>query len=210
METVPERRAATGRRSEDRTVQALWGVLHDLGHEITTLAYLVESELKDVAGVELIGEQVSRLRTLVSHALAAETHEEIVPLRPLLAQLVKLADRVSEPSVVLADGAAAAVRVDGTVLWRILANVLGNAVRAAGPDGHVHVELTANSPVTVSITDDGPGFGRIPPGTASLGLVTVAHLAEASGAQALVGPGEPEGTCVRIVFPSHLSEGEHE
>ncbi|MFI5615179.1 sensor histidine kinase [Amycolatopsis sp. NPDC051903] len=208
MESVPDRRAGTGRRSEDRTVEALWGVLHDLGHEITALAYLVEAEFKDPAGAGLIGEQVARLRALVAHALAAETHAEVVQLRPLLAQLVKLTDRVSEPSVVLVDGAAAAVRADGTILWRILANVLGNAVRAAGVGGSVRVELTANSPVTVSISDDGPGFGRIPPGTASLGLVTVARLAESCGAQTLVGPGDAGGTCVRIVFPSRMTEGE--
>jgi hypothetical protein len=43
-----ERRGSGGRRlSDSRDARALRGLLHDLGHEITTLSYLVEAVRTD-------------------------------------------------------------------------------------------------------------------------------------------------------------------
>jgi signal transduction histidine kinase len=65
--------------------------------------------------------------------------------------------------------------VDPVLLRRALSNVLGNAVRAAGPAGTVSVEIQrCDDAVMVAVEDSGPGFGEIPSG-AGLGLTAVAR-----------------------------------
>jgi signal transduction histidine kinase len=59
--------------------------------------------------------------------------------------------------------APASVRVRAVDLRRILGNVVDNAMRAAGPRGHVDVGLViSEGQVVIDVADDGPGFGRIP------------------------------------------------
>jgi signal transduction histidine kinase len=59
------------------------------------------------------------------------------------------------------------------LLRRTFSNVLDNAVRAAGPDGTVSVEIRRRDDgVMLIVEDNGPGFGEIPRG-AGLGLSAV-------------------------------------
>jgi K+-sensing histidine kinase KdpD len=61
------------------------------------------------------------------------------------------------------------------LLRRTVSNVLDNAVRAAGPDGTVSVEIRPyDDGVMLTVEDNGPGFGEIPSG-AGLGLSVVAR-----------------------------------
>ena len=61
------------------------------------------------------------------------------------------------------------------LLRRTVSNVLDNAVRAAGPDGTVSVEIRPHDDgVMLRVEDNGPGFGEIPSG-AGLGLSVVAR-----------------------------------
>ena len=61
------------------------------------------------------------------------------------------------------------------LLRRTVSNVLDNAVRAAGPDGTVSVEIRPHDDgVMLTVEDNGPGFGEIPSG-AGLGLSAVAR-----------------------------------
>jgi signal transduction histidine kinase len=54
-------------------------------------------------------------------------------------------------------------RVDA---WRIIANLLSNATRAAGPDGQVNVGIwRVQGHALLTVEDSGPGFARIPPGS---------------------------------------------
>jgi K+-sensing histidine kinase KdpD len=65
--------------------------------------------------------------------------------------------------------------VDPVLLRRAVSNVLGNAVRAAGPAGTVSVEVRrCDDTVMVAVEDSGPGFGEIPSG-AGLGLTAAAR-----------------------------------
>ena len=65
-----ERRRSEGRRvSDHRDALALRGLLHDLGHEVTTLSYLVEAVRGDVSlpadsgyRLELLSLEMSRLQ----------------------------------------------------------------------------------------------------------------------------------------------------
>jgi signal transduction histidine kinase len=72
----------------------------------------------------------------------------------------------------------------GTRLRRALANVLANATRAAGPNGHVQVtEQVQGNTELVEVVDDGPGFGSMAAGhRTGIGLqITGQMLAECGG-----------------------------
>jgi signal transduction histidine kinase len=133
---------------------------------------------------------------------------ETVALRPLLEQLVAQADFSSETRVELVPGPSVDLDVDRTALWRILSNLLGNAIRAAGPQGHVGVLIKATAPVTIEIADDGLGFDGQQVGGGSLGLSTVAHLTREYGAETVVRARYPRGTQVEIIFPAGGAEVE--
>ena len=61
------------------------------------------------------------------------------------------------------------------LLRRTVSNVLDNAVRAAGPDGTVSIEIQQrDDAVMLAVEDNGPGFGEIPSGV-GLGLSAVAR-----------------------------------
>jgi len=93
--------------------------------------------------------------------------------------------------------------VDGLAFWRVLRNLIGNAVRAAGADGDVEVRVEAVDGWAVAqVDDDGPGFGAVPPGMASLGLGIVQDLAAAWGGELEIRRGVLGGCCVQLRLPS--------
>ena len=113
--------------------------------------------------------------------------------------------------------------VDRLALERIIANLVGNAIAAAGAGGHVRISARAvtgeeDAPaVAFSVTDDGPGF---PPGGveraferfyrgdpartgqgSGLGLAIVLDLARAHGGSAHAENLSPHGARVSVVMP---------
>ena len=101
----------------------------------------------------------------------------------------------------------------GTRLRRALANILANATRAAGPDGHVKLtERTAGNTELIEVMDDGPGFGSMAAGhRTGIGLqITGQMLAECGGRIEL--ERLPSGqTLVRLSLPvmpdTHVAGG---
>lgn len=86
--------------------------------------------------------------------------------------------------------------------WRALRNVIGNAVRAAGPQGTVDVRVSAETGWAVAqVDDDGPGFGEIPPGFGSLGLGIVQDMVAGWGGELEIRRGVLGGCCVRLRQP---------
>jgi two-component system, OmpR family, sensor kinase len=123
------------------------------------------------------------------------------------------------------DGAQSgpALTVDRLALERIVANLVGNAIAAAGPDGNVRIAARsvagegAAPAVAFSVSDDGPGF---PPGGveraferfyrgdpartgqgSGLGLAIVLDLARAHGGSAHAENLSPRGARVSVVLP---------
>lgn len=93
--------------------------------------------------------------------------------------------------------------VDRLALWRTLRNVMGNAFRAAGPDGQVDVCVgTEAGWAVVQIDDDGPGFGGAAPGRASLGLGIVRDFASDWGGDVQIRRSSLGGCCVRLRVPA--------
>ncbi|MDA3626989.1 ATP-binding protein [Saccharopolyspora oryzae] len=184
-------------------------LLHDLGHGLATLSYLADGLRADPAlpgdalhRLQLMELELDRLLELVE--LREHPREDGFALRDLLTQLVAVKSLRGTVEVELLEGAEVTIRTDQTLLWRMVSNLLDNAVRAARSRVTVAVRESAGE-LHVEISDDGPGFGRGPSGTASLGLGIVVALARRCGAELRVDPAPGGGTCARLVFPSHLA-----
>ncbi|MDR7300166.1 sensor histidine kinase [Haloactinomyces albus] len=189
------------------TTGQLRGLLHDLGQGLGTLSLLTDGIHDDPAlsaetryRLKLMAQELSRLVDLAALPVG-EPILDTVDVRELLGQLVSLTALSSRATVVLRPGADVALCTDRTLLWRMVVNLVDNAVRAAGPDGTVEIAVGDECGVVVEVIDDGPGFGDGPGGVASQGLGIVLDLARRCGAHLQVCPAEHGGTCARLVFP---------
>ncbi len=210
-----ERRRSGGRRvSDNRDVRTLRGLLHDLGHEVTTLSYLVEAVRGDTAlpadsgyRLELLSLEMSRMHDLIRHGLNGDLAGEAGPVdvRDLAAQLTDLAQVAYEADVTLVPGPAAVVAISPVLLWRVLSNVVENAARAAGSTGKVTVAIRQAGTTVIDVTDDGPGFGAGPPGSASLGMEVVTSLLESCGGALAVQEPPQGGTTVLVALPGEVT-----
>jgi signal transduction histidine kinase len=210
-----ERRRTGGRRlSDGQDARALRGLLHDLGHEISTLSCLVEAVRKDASlrddsgfRLELLSLEMSRLIDIIEHGLHGDAAGETEPVRvrELVAQLTRLAEHAYPARVTLLPGADAAASISPLVLWRVLSNVVDNAARAAGSTGSVVLAVRQDNAAIIEVTDDGPGFGGGPPGTASLGLQVITSLLESCGGSVAVQAPAGGGTTVRVMVPGEVT-----
>lgn len=185
------------------------GLLHDIGHGLATLSYLVaglrehpDSTAELRGRLDLAGREIDRLVQLVD--LRARPADPVVfDARPILEELVAVSAAAGPTRVSLHAPREVPLRADAASLWRMLSNLVGNAVRAAGPSGAVEVVAGAAGVATtaVEVVDDGPGFGAAPGGTGGEGLHVVRGLAERCGAGLRVLGGER--TRVRLLFPAH-------
>jgi signal transduction histidine kinase len=209
MERSFDRRHGHGRRQSDgQDALATRGLLHDIGHEITAMSLLVDAVREEGglpararARLQLLGQELARLRDLISHEMAGGSAVGAVSLRPLAAQLTQLADAASAASVTLLPGPDVTAEASPELVWRVLSNVVGNATRAAGAAGLVTVEIGQDTMATLDVTDNGPGFGNGPPGRASLGLRVVTSLLASCGGTLEIFPAGPAGTRARIALP---------
>lgn len=88
-------------------------------------------------------------------------------------------------------------------LWRAVRNLVDNALRAAGANGHVQVGVSEHDVWTlVEVEDDGPGFAAGPAGRDSLGLSIVRSFAERYQGSLTIERSRMGGCAVRIWLPS--------
>jgi signal transduction histidine kinase len=84
--------------------------------------------------------------------------------------------------------------------------VLDNATRAAGGAGHIWVALrTGHDVAMLEVTDDGPGFARIP-SVSGHGMAIVYEAMRACQGRLEIASGPGPGTTVRMLIPV-LTEG---
>lgn len=217
MELSPDRRPGPGRAADLDDVIAVRGWLHDLGHELTTLSYLVEAvrgdpalSVESAARMKLISREMSRLLDAVAREMfddhVAEA-SEAVDVRVLASQVAELATAVHKTPVVVHAGEEVRLRVNPTLLWRVLSNVVDNAARAASPEGHVELAISEAGGAVIDVIDSGPGFRHGPPGLASLGMRVVSSLLGSCGGTLEVHSPEEGGTRVRVTFPGQPVDG---
>jgi signal transduction histidine kinase len=223
--TLPERRgtgdptAGTGpaigpslaRRLRQRKLS------HDIRHELATIMLLASLvETAPDAGPDsrqrarqILGEArwLQRLHSAYDSTVSLHDDQtagtvELIPLDIFAAEVlaaVRLA--TSTPTSVTTDEAW--VRADRLACWRALRNMVDNAVRAAGPNGKVELRVDNHAEwVVTQVDDDGPGFGAVPPGSASLGLDIVRDFAAASGGHLEIGRSALGGCRVRLSLPA--------
>jgi signal transduction histidine kinase len=91
--------------------------------------------------------------------------------------------------------------VHPVVIRRIMANVLDNAIRAAGPSGSVTIEIRSQDDRALVVVDDsGPGFGGIQAGL-GLGLRAVARNVASYGGRLECGCAPLGGLRVSLWLP---------
>jgi signal transduction histidine kinase len=167
---------------------------------VMSLAAVVEKTLLD-RGPEVL-KRLDQMRT------EAEWMSRLVSSaapRAVVAQVLDVGDVVAEAwcstagtcscAIQLVRDAHACACVDPDDLERSVRNLIDNAVRAAGDEGTVVVQVRAEpDEIAVVVRDSGPGFGKIP-AQQGLGLITVRRFAAENAGrldveQALLGGAE--------------------
>ena len=172
------------------------GLLHDLREPLAAILLLSTSAAGDVQ--ERLGhirEQATWLAELVASSLEGAAGDD-----PVVVDAADVAREVAGRARMTATTTTLDVEVagDGLVLARpvALARALGcvvdNAVRAAGPTGHVLIWVGDDDDgVHVRVLDDGPGLGHVVHRT-SIGLATTRAMVAACEGAFRLGP-RPDG-----------------
>lgn len=166
-------------------------VQQDIGHSSEVLAHL---------------DQMQRETTRMAELVSARVETADAPQRVDVGQVVSDAWRSTVAAApcrmkLVCDAAAVAV-VDPVTLARSVQNLLDNAVRAAGADGAVVVQVRDHGDtLSVAVSDTGPGFGNVPT-QQGLGLLTVRHFAAEAGGTLEVAASPDGGASVVLRIPS--------
>jgi K+-sensing histidine kinase KdpD len=192
---------------------------HDLQQPVACLlalaaAALTEPDLSATARrrLEQIAGQAKWLADMVHDCLGGQGQEapgEIDELDDGRADVVHIVSEVIAAECLTWPGDVTLTSPTGPVwcmlhpvlLRRAVANVLGNATRAAGPAGTVTVEiLRRKRGVVLAVEDSGPGFGKIPSG-AGLGLSAASRNVVKHGGKMECGCGVRGGARVSLWLP---------
>jgi signal transduction histidine kinase len=130
-----------------------------------------------------------------------------MPLEPirldLCAREVVSVLKLSTPTTIEVTSSEAWAHADRLAFWRALRNIVDNAIRAAGPSGQVAVRVEQLGRwAEVQVDDDGPGFGAVRSGVASLGLDIVQQSVTSCGGRLEIRRGDLGGCCVRLRMPA--------
>lgn len=159
------------------------------------------------ARLEQIVEQAEWLADLIQHSLHSGGLSAPGACKTDLFRVAVEAvatERLTWPGDVRMQGIAEPVftAVDAVLLRRMVANLLNNASRAAGPSGTVTLEIGRNRrSATLAIEDTGPGFGKIERGL-GLGLAAVSRCVATYGGRLDLGCSATGGARVTLRLPS--------
>jgi signal transduction histidine kinase len=192
--------------------QGLLEACHDMRQPIASVlalagATLTESGLPTTARARLeqIIQQVEWLADMTQswlHAAQSDGPGVGADLARVVSETVA-AECVSSPVDVSVVWPAEPVHasVHPAVIRRIMANVLGNAMRAADPSGSVTIEIRSQDGCAlVVVVDSGPGFGRIQGGP-GLGLRAAARNLASYGGRLECGCAPLGGLRVSLWLP---------
>ena len=219
LSTSPQRpRHARGARQEgarNLSGGAVRQLAHDLRQPIAAIRALAAAAAADPQASENV---LVRLRQIADEAgwmaravdelladprAAAEPGPAPVPISALVHDVVSC-QQLTYRGQITADcqpGAPRYVRAPATALRRALANVVANATRAAGADGHVRVTYRAGDGVElIEIADDGPGFGHVP-SAHGIGLQVTRQMLTECGGRLDIERRPPGQTLVRLTIP---------
>jgi signal transduction histidine kinase len=155
--------------------------------------------------LEQIADQAGWLADLLRHSLPGSGQDEASPCRTDLLWVTGeavAAECITWPGEarILGPGEPVDTPVHPVLLRRMAANLLGNAMRAAGPSGTVTAWVGRDGDCAVlRVEDNGPGFGKIGKGL-GLGLAAVARTAAKNGGTLAYGSRAGGGAwaCLRL------------
>lgn len=190
-------------------------VAHDIRHELSTILLLAslihQSEgagLADRERADQIRREVRWLDELLTeYGISPENGRRLdapaaVRLDTLAADIVRPFSLSSRVSITLTTQPVSAA-VDRLGFWRVLRNLIGNALDAAPDDGHVAVSVRLHAgQAIVEVDDDGAGFAPKQTENSSLGLEIVADLLRQWQGRMSISSGRLGGCSVRLEFPA--------
>ena len=176
---------------------------------------MIQTVTDSVGTMERLLAQVGRER-----AAGGETAADVVPLTPVVAQVLRRFAHGLPCPVLEGGDEGAAVRVDRRRLMTVLGNLVQNAVDAAGRDGTVRLRLARdNGFAAVAVQDDGPGMERAfvenelfrPFRTTKgagygIGAFEAREFARQHGGRLDVETAPGKGTVMRLVLPLATSD----
>lgn len=144
-------------------------LFHDLRQPITAILLLAEAAEIDTDDPETIRRRLRQIRseaTWLSHLAEATRHGDglrMLDLTEVVADCIERVSITSKARIVTDDVPEVHVPAPPVGLRQALTNIICNASRAAGLGGEVHIWVAVEDDVVViHVTDDGPGFGRLP------------------------------------------------
>ncbi len=189
---------------------------HDIHHELGTIMMLASlvSTSDDVGpqsqerARQILGETRWLDQLQRAYEDCAQEPDDTLPTSveaialDAVAREVVAAMRLSTATRITVVSQPAFARADRLAFWRAVRNLIDNAVRAAGPTGHVEVSLYAEAGwAVIQVDDDGPGFGAAKPGLGSLGLGIVQDMTAAWGGHLQIRHRARGGASVRMLLP---------
>lgn len=199
---------ASGGPDDAFEVRTLRELCHDLTMPATSIKLLAsvaakESDPDPSLKIRLrqIADEAGRIADICSYFLDPARKPGPTDLRFLAVDAADSArSRFSVAIDVVADPVTAAAHpVD---VARIMANLLDNACRAAGPAGRVRLAVERErGRARLVVADSGRGFGHGEFGQASLGLGIVAALVRRNDGAVQMGTGDLGGLTVTVILP---------
>lgn len=168
---------------------------HDLRQSVGLLMALTEGVQQNIGHarevlrrLDQMRQETERMAALVSAQAGTGDQQQRVDVGQVVADSWRSAVAAAPCTMRLVCDAGTHAYLDPVALARSVQNLLDNAVRAAGCDGTVVVQVRHHGDVvTLTVSDTGPGFGNVP-AQQGLGLITVRRfVAECGGTLEVTG-----------------------
>lgn len=198
-------------------MEVLRETCHDMRQPLASIFALAAAALAEPglpqaarARLEQMVEQAQWLAKLIQHSLQLATPDAPDACGADLVRVagdVAAAECMTWPGEIRMVSQSEAVFTDvhPVLLRRTVANLVGNATRAAGPSGTVTVEVgRQQDSALLAVEDTGPGFGKIPAGL-GLGLAAVSRNAIKHGGRVECGCAAGGGARVSLWLPLSAS-----
>lgn len=182
-------------------------IIHDLRQPAAAISALasavqlrgdVKSDVR--AALDTIAKEADRMSAMCGRLLDEAPDLSSLRLDRLVEQVGARA-RTTYPGELVVDAEECSIIGDELGWWRLLGNVVDNACRAAGDDGHVALTLRKEErSIVLDVEDSGPGFGRVQ-SNFGLGLPTVFRVVDWYRGHVQLGRSRLGGALVRMVVP---------
>lgn len=187
---------------------------HDMRQSLTAVMSLVAVVERNLTRGPEVLKRLDQIRTetdwmtnLVSGAGPRSADPQVVDVGDVVAEAWGVAAATCSCAIQLVRDAGACALVDRVDLSRSVRNLVDNAVRAAGEDGSVVLQVrTEPDAVVITVRDSGPGFGNIP-AQQGLGLLTVRRFAAENGGRLVVQQSLLGGAELSLRLPRATASG---